>query len=57
MELMEAILTMDNIDTQGQPVVHAVIELHKLAPGILYQTHQAERVSGECAELYDTNLI
>ena len=57
MELMEAILTMDNIDTQGQPVAHAVTELHKLALGILYQTHQAERVSGECAELYDTNLI
>lgn len=54
---VETTLTMHNVDTQGQPVVHAVIELHKLAPGILCQTCQAGRVSGECAGLYDTNLI
>lgn len=37
--------------------MHAVIELHKLAPGILYQTCQAGRVCGGCAGLYDMNLI
>lgn len=51
MNLLNAVLTMHNIDTQVQPVVHEVIELHMLAPEISYQTCQAGRVSGECAEL------
>lgn len=53
MDFLEDVLIMRNIDIQ----MHAIIELYKLVPGILYQTCQVGRVSGEYAELYDTNLI
>ena len=53
MDFLEDVLIMRNIDIQ----MHAIIELYKLVPEILYQTCQVGRVSGEYAELYDTNLI